>query len=175
VQPDALHHLSRAVERTIEAAALPLLVLLGIALLALAGSWYRDRRRGRQRSGGERVRGKDVRTPPTNGFLRFHRAAEAAGYPALLIVSMVALAMMVVAIVLLAAVQAAWAFVTAILTLIGSLALLAAAVEAAFSDGGESVATPADPKGSPVKHDAPVPLPGRIPASRWDQEGRRAA
>ena len=137
MQPISLDHLSSAIERTIEAAALPLLMLLGIALLALAVAWYRDRRAGRPRSAGEPVRGKDGRTPPTDGFLRFHRAAEAAGYPALLIVSMVALAMMVAAIALLAAVQAAWAFVTAILVLIGSLSILARAVEAAFSDGGE--------------------------------------
>jgi len=171
MQPHSLHHLSKAIERTIEAATLPLLVLLGIALLALAVSSYLGRRGGKQRSGGERASRQDVRAPAQRPLLGFHRAAEAAGYPALLIVSAVALGMMVAAIVLLAVVQAAWVFVTAILTLIGSLGLLAAAVEAAFADGGESVAAPADP----VKRDEPTPLRGRIPASHWDEEGRRAA
>jgi len=57
MQPISLDHLSRAIEKAIEAATLPVLVLLGIALLALAVSEYRDRRRGRLRSRGEPVRG----------------------------------------------------------------------------------------------------------------------
>ena len=43
-----------------------------------------------------------------NPFLEFHRAAEAAGYPALLIVSMVCLALVVVPVALLGLIEAGW-------------------------------------------------------------------
>ena len=69
-----------------------------------------------------------------NPFLRFHRAAEAAGYPALLIIAMVSLAMVVAAVALLGMVGGVPAFSFAILSLVAALALLSGEIEAALSD-----------------------------------------
>ena len=52
-----------------------------------------------------------------NPFLRFHRAAEAADYPALLIVSLVALSVVLAGLLLLAMVGGVSAFAFAMLTL----------------------------------------------------------
>jgi hypothetical protein len=79
-----------------------------------------------------------------NPFLDFHRAAEAAGYPALLVVSLVSLALVVFSIALLAIVQATWTFAIAILSLVAAIGIVAGAVLAAFSDGEESAVEPAD-------------------------------
>ncbi len=70
-------------------------------------------------------------------FLDFHRAAESAGYPALLIASMVCLGLVVAPVGLLAMTQTAWTLALALLSLIGAVALLAGAVVAAFADAGE--------------------------------------
>ena len=71
-----------------------------------------------------------------NPFLHFHQAAEGAGYPALLIASLVALAVMVASIALLALAAAGWALAVAIIALLASLALLAGAVSGAMADTG---------------------------------------
>ena len=71
-----------------------------------------------------------------NPFLVFHGAAEAAGYPALLLVTMVSLTIMVVSIALLAVTQAAWALALALLSLIVAIALLAGEIDAALRDAG---------------------------------------
>jgi hypothetical protein len=80
-----------------------------------------------------------------NPFLRFHRRAEAAGYPALLIVSMVCLALVVAPILLLGLTDAGWVLALALLNLIVAIAVLAGAVLAALSDVDESAAGAAGP------------------------------
>jgi len=79
--------------------------------------------------------------PARQSFLSFHRAAEAAGYPALLIVSAACLALVVAPVALLGATQSGWALALALLSLIVALAALAGAVDAALSDGDEPAAT----------------------------------
>ena len=69
-----------------------------------------------------------------NPFTHFQRAAEAAGYPALLLVTMASLAIMVNAVVLLALMQSGWAFAVSMLSLIAALALLWGGIDAAFSE-----------------------------------------
>jgi hypothetical protein len=70
-------------------------------------------------------------------FLDFHRAAEAAGYPALLIVSMVSLGTVVAPLVLLALTGAGWLLGVTLLGLIAAIALLAEEFNAAVSDGDQ--------------------------------------
>jgi hypothetical protein len=67
-------------------------------------------------------------------FQRFHHAAEAAGYPALLVVSVAALSAMVATISLLALVRSGWALALALLTLLVACLVVAAETMAAFSD-----------------------------------------
>ena len=74
------------------------------------------------------------------GFLRFHQAAEAAGYPALLVVTIVALGTIVSGILLVGIMKSVWALAFALTCLAASIALVAAAMEAMFSD----VEEPAD-------------------------------
>jgi hypothetical protein len=71
---------------------------------------------------------------PANPLLRFHHTAEAAGYPALLIVSMFSLGVVVAPIALLALTRAAWTLVLALLGLIAAVILLAWEVDAALAD-----------------------------------------
>ena len=70
-------------------------------------------------------------------FLDFHRAAESAGYPAMLIVSVVALGVVVAPLVLLALTGAGWLLGVTLLGLIAAIALLAGEFNAAVSDGDE--------------------------------------
>jgi hypothetical protein len=110
-----------------------------------------------------------------NGFLRFHRAAEAGGYPALLLVSMVSLTTVVVPVVLLALMQAAWSFVVAVLGLVVACVILAAAILAALADGDDDGAEGAGEQASSPTLEAPVPLPRRDPATSPLRPGRKAA
>jgi len=73
----------------------------------------------------------------SNPFLDFHRTAEAAGYPAMLIVSMVALAVVVLPVMLLALTRGVWALVLAVLSIFAALSLLAGAFEAAVADADD--------------------------------------
>jgi hypothetical protein len=73
-----------------------------------------------------------------NPFLNFHRSAEAAGYPALLIVSVVCLALVVVPVALLGLTEAGWLLALALLSLVVAVGLLAGAIDAAMSDHGDS-------------------------------------
>jgi uncharacterized membrane protein YebE (DUF533 family) len=105
-------------------------------------------------------------------FLDFHRAAESAGYPALLIVSMVSLGAVVAPLVLLALTGAGWLLGVTLLGLIAALALLAGEFNAAVSDEPPrrrmGTATPAD--GDPI----PNP-PRREAGTAPDGQDRRAA
>jgi hypothetical protein len=80
-----------------------------------------------------------------NPLLSFHRSAEAAGYPALLIVSVVCLGLVVVPLALLGLTDAGWVLAVALLNLIVAIAVLAGAVEAAMSDYDEPAAGRAGP------------------------------
>ena len=83
-------------------------------------------------------------------FLDFHRTAESAGYPAMLIVSVFALALVVAPVMLLALTRAVWVLVIAVLSIFAALALLAGAFGAAVADSDEP---PPESSG----HDEPAP------------------
>jgi hypothetical protein len=105
-----------------------------------------------------------------NPFLVFHRAAEAEGYPAMLLVTMVSLTIMVVAIALLALMQTGWTFAMALLSLIVAIAILAGEVDAALRDAGPLPARRAAARSAFPETKAVVPLPRRD--SDEDQRGR---
>src|SRR5204863_6038754 len=67
-------------------------------------------------------------------FLDFQVTAERAGYPALLLVSLLCLALVVVPVALLALIEATWVLVVALLSLVGAVAILSAGIAAAFAD-----------------------------------------
>jgi hypothetical protein len=73
----------------------------------------------------------------SNPFLDFHRTAEAAGYPAMLITSIAALAVVVLPVILLALTRGVWALVLAVLSTFAALGLLAGAFEAAVADADD--------------------------------------
>jgi hypothetical protein len=74
-------------------------------------------------------------TMQSDPFLDFHRTAESAGYPAMLIVSLFALGLVAAAVALLAPTQAVWVLVIAVLSIFAALGLLAGAFGAALADG----------------------------------------
>lgn len=67
-------------------------------------------------------------------FLHFQRTAEAAGYPALLIVSCLCLGLVVAPVALLALTRATWVLGLAVLGLIAAISIMAGGVRAAFAD-----------------------------------------
>ena len=73
----------------------------------------------------------------SNPLLTSLRAAEAAGYPALLIVSAACLGLVVAPVALLGLTDAGWVLGLALLYLIVAVAVLVGAVGAALSDDGE--------------------------------------
>jgi hypothetical protein len=108
-----------------------------------------------------------------NPFLDFQLRAERAGYPALLFVSLLCLALVVLPVALLALTQAVWVLVLALVNLSGAIAILAAAIDASFADRGEAdleAPTPAREEHPPVAHLRRSELPP--PA---DEHGRKAA
>jgi hypothetical protein len=108
-----------------------------------------------------------------NAFLNFHRAAEAAGYPALLIVSALCLGLVVAPIALLGLTEADWVLGLSLLSLIAAVAVLAGAVTAAFSDYGEPIGGRKDVDVAASGGRDPVtPLPLRVSP---EAEIRRAA
>jgi hypothetical protein len=78
-------------------------------------------------------------------FLDFHRTAEAGGYPAMLVVSVFALALVVAPVALLALTQAVWVLVLAVLSIFAALCLLAGAFGAALADADDP---PEPPQGT---------------------------
>jgi protein-S-isoprenylcysteine O-methyltransferase Ste14 len=111
-----------------------------------------------------------------NPFLDFQRAAEARGYPALLIVSMLCLGLVVASVALLALTPAAWVLALALLSVIVALAILAGAMEASFSDRDEPASGGAGlPAGAPEDREAVVPLPRPQPTTRQTGPDRKAA
>jgi len=85
-------------------------------------------------------------------FLDFHRTAEAAGYPAMLVVSMVALAVVLLPVMLLALTRGVWALVLAALSIFAALGLLAGAFEAAVADA-DTRPRDGDPELRALRHD----------------------
>jgi hypothetical protein len=111
-----------------------------------------------------------------NPFLNFHRRAEAAGYPALLIVSVLCLALVVTPVTLLGLTHAGWLLAFALLNLIVALTVLAGAVDAALLDGDERGAGgAAGGAAAPDERDPIVPLPQRRQTPRHVGDNRRAA
>jgi hypothetical protein len=123
-----------------------------------------------------------------NPILNSLRTADAAGYPALLIVSAICLGLVVAPVALLGLTDAAWVLGLAVLYLIVALAVLIGAVGAALSDGDESdakgrapaAAHPTSASRSRVRPNAarqpatPATIGGRgAPASR-QSDGRRS-
>ena len=90
-----------------------------------------------RRIGASRSQRKHGETMQSDPFLDFHRTAEAAGYPAMLIVSVFALALVVAPVMLLALTRAVWVLVIAVLSIFAALALLAGAFGAAVADADE--------------------------------------
>jgi hypothetical protein len=110
-----------------------------------------------------------------NPFLDFQLTAERAGYPALLIVILLCLALVVVPVALLALTQAVWVLVMALLSLFGAVAILTAGIGAAFADRGEPDLAPG--KAGPAADERPQLVPLRrseLPPPR-DGHDRKAA
>jgi hypothetical protein len=111
-----------------------------------------------------------------NPFLSFHRSAEAAAYPALLIVSVVCLGLVVVPIALLALTRAVWVLGFALLSLLAAVAILAGAIDAAFSDYGEATHGQSVVAGATPEERNPVaPLPRRESIMGPTEQDRKAA
>jgi hypothetical protein len=83
-----------------------------------------------------------------NPFLGFQVTAERAGYPALLFVSLLCLALVLVPFTLLVLTQAVWVLVLTMVSLSGAIAILAAGIEASLADRGEAGVEATDAQGS---------------------------
>jgi hypothetical protein len=70
-------------------------------------------------------------------FLDFQVRAERAGYPALLLVSLLSLTIVVVPFLLLALIEATWMLVVTLLSLVLAVAILGAGIAAVFADRDE--------------------------------------
>ena len=108
--------------------------------------------------------------------MNWHRSAEAAGYPALLIVAIVCLGLVVASVALLALTRSSWVLALALLSVPLALALLAAEIRAAFGDADRSVAGPQERSAqATARRDRPAPLPQREHEARQDARRRVAA
>jgi hypothetical protein len=105
----------------------------------------------------------DQERPPmqSDPFLDFHRIAERAGYPAMLIVSMFALGLVVAPVALLALTRGVWALIIAVVSIFVALALLAGAFGAAVADSDGADPQPA--ASGPEEREGVKPLPQRHP------------
>jgi hypothetical protein len=108
-----------------------------------------------------------------NPFLDFQLTAERAGYPALLFVSLLCLALVLVPFLLLALTQAVWVLVLALLSLSGAVAILFAGIGASLADRGDADLEP--PKTAPEEH-SPVAPPRRseVPPPADGHDGKAA-
>jgi hypothetical protein len=106
-------------------------------------------------------------------FLDFHQTAERAGYPAMLIVSMVSLGLVVAPVALLALTRAVWVLLIAVFSIFVALALLAGAFGAAVADGDEPPPRPT--AATPEKRERMAHMPSRELAARPDGHDRQAA
>jgi hypothetical protein len=110
-----------------------------------------------------------------NPLRNFHRAAEAAGYPALLIVSMLCLGLVVAPVALLGLTEAGWVFALALLSVIAALAILAGAIDAAMSDYGELPASRTEVSTAAPSEREPVVLLWRRGPNPQAEQERKAA
>jgi hypothetical protein len=70
-------------------------------------------------------------------FVDFQERAERAGYPALLLVSLLCLTIVVVPFLLLALIESTWILVVTLLSIVLAVAILGAGIAAALADAGE--------------------------------------
>jgi hypothetical protein len=108
-----------------------------------------------------------------NPFLDFQLTAERAGYPALLFVSLLCLALVLVPFLLLALTQAVWVLVLALLSLSGAVAILFAGIGASLADRGDADLEP--PKTAPEEHSPVAPLKRNAVPPPADGHDRKAA
>jgi hypothetical protein len=109
-----------------------------------------------------------------NPLLLFHRATERAGYPAMLVLSAVCIAIAVPAIALIGMIDTVWALVWAVLNLLAAAAILTLGIYAAMADEEEPVAEGTTARSSSREPAAVVPL-RRNPARPERPPGRKAA
>jgi hypothetical protein len=125
---------------------------------------------------GNRIPGPKAPSMRGNPFLNFHRAAEAAGYPALLIVSVVCLGLVVAAVALLALIPAGWVLALALLSIAVALVVLAGAMDASFSEGNEPPAGRTSPRAAaPDERNRVEPLPRRRAGAQEPGQYEKAA
>jgi hypothetical protein len=149
---------------------------MGVSLHPTGRRWDNATRNGVSSVWARLPRSASMGAMRGNPFLNFQRAAEDAGYPALLIVSALCLGLVVAPIALLGLTQAIWVLGLALLSLIAAVAVLAGAMDAAFSDYGEPVGEPQKlDVAAPGERDPAAPLPRRLPANRQAGQDRRAA
>jgi hypothetical protein len=110
-----------------------------------------------------------------NPFLDFQVTAERAGYPALLIVSLLSLALVLVPFALLALTRAVWVLVLTLLSLIGAVVILSAGIAAAFADRGEGDPEPPQVVAVPDEGPQVTPLGRSELPPPGDRHGRKAA
>jgi hypothetical protein len=110
-----------------------------------------------------------------NPLVNFHRSAEAAGYPAMLIVALVCLGVVVAPVALLGVTRAGWVLAVALLSLALAVAILAAEIGAALGDADQPDAgRTAGSAHAEADRDGPASLPVRSePGERHD--ARRTA
>jgi hypothetical protein len=135
MQPDALSQLGKAIEAAAEAAVVPLLLLAALAVVVSLVPATRSR----LREPGQRAPRGDPAEPGSRAgrgapLRYFVQSAEAAAYPALLFVSLLALAIALSGFFVVAATDAAWTVGLAIGCELLALAMLMAAIYAAMSD-----------------------------------------
>jgi hypothetical protein len=116
-----------------------------------------------------------VLTMRRNPFLDFQLTAERAGYPALLIVSLLCLSLVVVPVALLALTRAVWVLVLALLSLAGAVVILTAGIAAAFADRGERDPEPPQVVAAADEGPQVTPLERRELPPPADRHGRKAA
>ena len=108
-------------------------------------------------------------------FLRFQRTAEAAGYPALLIVSALCLGIVVAAVALLALAPGAVGLAFAVLNLAAAIGLLAGAILAAIADVEDPEARDAAARTARPQATTVVPFAAGRPPANPHPADRRAA
>ena len=110
-----------------------------------------------------------------NPFLRFHRTADAAGYPALLIVSALCLGMVVAAVALLALAPGTLGLAFAVLNLAAAIAILAGAILTAIAEVEDPEAQDAAARTPRLHAMKVVPSAAGRPPAKPHSADRRAA
>jgi hypothetical protein len=118
---------------------------------------------------------EDIHTMRSNNPLVLsHRAAEAAGYPALLLLTLLCLTLTVVAIALVGMIETVWALVWAVLTMLAAAVILTVGTYVTLDDDEEPVAEGTIARSWSSEPEAVVPLP-RDPARPQQSSERKAA